>query len=246
MSRWLLPGALLGIVGTLSGCGSDSPDMMLLTAAEWKDDPGSVDEIGYWVSVDFGWPDRAQSCFDLPSGLHVTVNGREGTRNPSTNGDCLWDNLYLAGPFLTGETQPTVVRVLDGKKVLAEATYVGLLPGYPAQIAQPADGKVRLGESVVMSLVSPLPKGDTGYEYADYYWLDSPDGLPPYHDRAKASIAADQQSFTVKTPERTGRAALVGGPYFKDTIGAETCVGFTGCAGWPSATVGPVFVEVVP
>src|SRR5262245_52602310 len=61
-------------------CGEDGdPEMMVSTWFRWNEDPGSVDEIGYQVSVDVGWPSRFESCFDLSPGLHVTVNGSETT-----------------------------------------------------------------------------------------------------------------------------------------------------------------------
>jgi hypothetical protein len=254
MSRWLLlTGALLGIVATLSACGSDGgPDMMLLTAAEWKEDPGTVGEIGYWVSVDVGWPDRAQSCFDLPSNLRVTVNGREGTRTQDRDGDCLWDVVYDVGPFWPDEPQPTTVHVLDGEKLLGQATYLGLFPAYPARLASPADGKVRLGDSVVLNLLSPFPDESTAsewseYSLAEYYWLDGPHGVPPYKDSLRIITVPDQQTIVVYSPARTGQAALaINGPITKAFTEAESCTGFTSCEAMPSTTAGPVFVEVVP
>jgi hypothetical protein len=139
------------------------------------------------------------------------------------------------------------VRVLDGEKLLGSATYRGLFPGYPAQLASPADGRVRVGDSVVLGLPAPLPADAPFSEYSEYYWLDSVDGVPPYHDIARATLAPDRQSITVATPDRTGRAALVSSSSLdKGYVAAESCEGFTYCTSWPSAAIGPVFVEVVP
>jgi hypothetical protein len=234
------------IASLLPGCGSDESDLRLLTHAEWKEHPGSVAEIGYWISVDFGWPDRIQSCSPLPSDLHVTVDGREASKNLNASGDCRWDVVFEVGPFAADAQQATTVRVLDGRKLLGEATYLGLLPGYPAQLVSPADGRVRVGDTVGLSLLAPLPADDRLFTSARYYWLDPPDSVPPYSEYAEATLASDRQSITVKTPTRTGRAALIAWAYYKEQTVAESCVGFRYCTGWPSETVGPVFVEVVP
>ena len=71
--------------------------------------------------------------------------------------------------------------------------------------------------------------------------------MPPYRSPAGISINPDQQAITVDTPARTGRAALfIDGLHFKQTTEAESCTTFTWCSAMPSATMGPVFVEVVP
>jgi hypothetical protein len=242
----------IGLAWALSACGSDDHgEFRLLTAAQWNQNPGTVDETGYWISVDFGWPDRAKSCFELPSGLHVTVNGREGTRQHDTEGDCLWDTVFDVGPFLPDEPQPTIVRVLDGKRLLGEATYKGLFPGTPARLDNPADGKVHIGDTLGLSLLAPIYGGEehsvSMFFDAEYYWLDSPPGVPPYTDYTKIDIAPDQRTVSITTPTRSGRAAVViDGLHNKEMTAAESCTGFTLCLGSPSAAVGPVFVEVVP
>jgi hypothetical protein len=246
MTRWTLAWAC--VVGmALPACGTDDPEMDLLTAASWNADPASVAETGYWISVDFGWPERAKSCFPLPRALHVTVDGREATKNANMGGDCLWDVLYELGPFPSEEPQPTVVRVLDGEKLLGSATYRGLFPGYPAQLMSPADGRVRLGDSIVLGLLAPLPADASFFGSAEYFWLDASDGVPPYQQYAQATLATDRQSITVATPDRTGRAALIASSSFsKEYTPAESCEGFAHCTSLPSAAIGPVLVEVVP
>lgn len=255
MIRWLLAGAcVLGIACSLAGCGADAPhDMSLLTTAQWKEHPGTVDEIGYWISVDFGWPDRHRSCFDLPAALRVTVNGREGAMSYDTGGDCMWDVVYNVGPFLPDEFQAVSVRVLDGDRLLGEATYPDFFPGTLARLASPADGKVRSGDSVTLTLLSPYyGSAYGGYDFAHYYWLDAPDGVPPYYDLAKAYLSSDRASLTIETPDydtpaRTGRAAVLIDPTrFGASTWTDSCMGFTHCEGWPSLALGPIFVEVLP
>ena len=46
------------VLVAISGCGDDKtpPEIRLLTATRWLNDPGSIDEVGYEVHVDIGWP----------------------------------------------------------------------------------------------------------------------------------------------------------------------------------------------
>jgi hypothetical protein len=84
-----------GIALALAACGArSSDDMQLLTSAEWKDDPGSTAEIGFWVSVDVGWNSRVDSCSPLSAAVHVTVDDHEAEYVPYSTGDCVWDALF--------------------------------------------------------------------------------------------------------------------------------------------------------
>lgn len=248
MSRRRPLGLGVALVVGLSSAGcssSNDPAKALFTQAEWKDDPGSAAEIGYWVSVDVGWPSRTESCFPLSPALHVTVNDREA--GPIYTSDCEWDILVEVGPFAADDPGPTTVRLLDGTHVLGEAIYDGLFPGFSAQLVSPADGMVRAGEQVAIALTAPLPAEvlfDRGP--ARFYWLDPPDDVPPFYSSAIATMESDRQSIAVPAPALTGRAAMVIRTFDRPRGSARSCVGFTSCAAWPSENIGPVFVEVIP
>ena len=79
------------------------------------------------------------------------------------------------------------------------------------------------------------------------YWLDPPDDVPPFYSYALATMESDRQSITIPAPTLTGRAAMVVQAFDQRLMGsARSCVGFTSCAEWPSESIGPVFVEVIP
>jgi hypothetical protein len=251
MNKLRMANAVLstGVAWLASGCGSsETHKMMLLTKAQWNDYPGSAADVGYWISVDFGWPDRTQECFPLPAALHVTVNGQPAQPVQVYGGDCLWDVVYQIGPISPDGAQTTMVRVLDGENQLGEASYSGLFPSFPAKLVSPADGTVHAGEGLTFALLGPLPAGIEISVNAKYFWLDTAGGIPPYYEWASATLAPDRQTITVQSPSSAtqGRAAIVIPVFVQPMQVAQSCVGFTSCAGWQNDDIGPVFVEVVP
>ncbi len=231
---------------TATACGSvDTHDMRLLTTATWKELPASAAEIGFWISVDFGWPDRAQQCFPLSPSLRVTVNDREAQQARVISGDCNWDVLFEVGPF-SADAQPTTVRVLDGAKTLGEASYTGLYPAFPAALTSPVDGRIRAGESFTMGMTVPFSSDLRAFEAAKFFWLDPAPAVPPYHEWATIQPPVDPQAITIRAPTTTGRAAVVI-PVFGDLqTTTPSCVGFAHCYGQTNDNVGPVYVEVIP
>jgi hypothetical protein len=246
--RILSTGAsFIALAAVLSSCGSaDTHEMYLLTTAAWNKYPGSAAEIGTSISVDFGWQDRTWDCFPLPSSLRVTVDGQEAKQDLSMGGDCLWDVLFEAGPFPSDRQGLTTVRVLDGEKLLGQATYNGLYPSLPAQLVNPADGRVPTAGTVDISLFSPLPADRHLADGGMYFWLDPPESVPPYYSLGRTSFADDRQSIAVTAPATTGRAALVVTVYNQFYSEAESCTGFKSCTGLPSDTLGPFYLEVIP
>jgi hypothetical protein len=246
MSSLRLRAAMLLASVMAAACGSvDSQEMLLLTRAEWKDQPGSAAEIGFWISVDVGWPDRGQDCSPLPSSLRVTVNDREATQLHAISGDCSWDVVFEVGPFSPDE-QPTRVRVLDGEKTLGEAAYDGLYPAYPAQLLSAADGRVRAGESFTMSMPASLSSVVAAYGVVKLFWLDPAPAIPPYYQFATIEPDADAATITVSAPSTTGRAAVIAPISFPELTRSSSCIGFASCLGQPNDNIGPVFVEVIP
>ncbi len=246
-STGLCVSLLLGLGVMLSACGSDdNSDVRLLVAAEWRDDFGSAAEIGYWVQVDVGWPSRAEACTPIPHTVHATVNDRDAGLVPFEVGDCVWDMLFAVGPFAAEDPSPLVVRVLDGSQVVGQATFTGMFPGFPARLSSPVDGKVRSGDDLVMSLLEPLPADIDLFDGAQYVWLDPADSVPPFFVYGRATLGSDRQSISVTTPSLTGRAAVTIETFYGRIVSADSCAGFTSCAGQPSSTVGPVYVEVLP
>lgn len=230
----------------LAACGRGaSDDLQLMIGAAWREDPGSAAEIGYWVQVDVGWASRMMTCSPQPETVRVTVNDREARSSPFSVGDCVWDLLFESGPFPIEQGALTVIRVFDGSELLADATYADLFPGYTARLTSPTDGKLRLGERLTLSVLAPLP-AEVKLSSAKFFWLDPPDTVPPFYEYGQAVLGADRTSITVTAPAHTGHAALIVPTYFTRSISAQACRGFSSCAGWPSDTIGPQVVEVVP
>ena len=238
-ARWLLAVCL----SVLAGCsGSDNPQVMLLAGASWNEDPSTVAETGYQVSADVGWPDRVHSCFPLSPNLRIRVNDGEVT--PMVYGDCQFDVLVMSGAFQ--QDMPITVELEDGDNVLATAQYDYLFPGANAQLVMPADGQVKTGDPVVLTMpVQPVAAGVT---YAEFYWLDTPADVPPFHTFANGTLAPDGSTFQTTAPTVTGHAAVVLKSVFDANLGvASSCTGFQSCTAEPNNdTIGPVFVEVVP
>ena len=224
------------------GCDKPGVDIRLLTSADWKEAPGTAAEIGFWVEVDVGWPDKATSCEPLPSKLHVTVNGREAVRYDFYLGDCVWDVLYRAGPFTADMGAVTTVRVLDGNRLLGEATYDGLFPGCTLALANPDNTKVNAGGTLAVQLPSPA----SNYLYCSFYWLDPLDGVPPFSSGASGEIQSDGKTYLISVPKLTGRAALVANSCPRDYASARSCTGFSSCVGLNAQTTSPIGLEIVP
>jgi hypothetical protein len=239
------------MVLALGGCrASSTDDMQLLVQAEWKSDPGSTAEVGYWIGVDVGWTSRVETCSPQSSSLRVTIDDREARRVPFTLGDCVWDALFEVGPFASDASSPIVVRVLDGADILGEATFEGLFPVFTTHLVRPTDGIVHLGEAMVMALQTPLPADMRLFSSAQYFWLPPADSMPPFYSYAPLAMEEDRQTITVDTPGLTGKAAVIidvfGQSVSEAVVSAKSCVGFGACSGWTSSIVGPVVIEVVP
>lgn len=237
--------ALAGLILAACDRGATS-DLELMTRAEWRDDPGSAAEIGHWVHIDVGWASRMMTCSPPPEAVRVTVNDREARPSPFSVGDCVWDLLFEAGPFPVEQGALTVIRVFDGGELLADASYADLFPGYGARLASPGDGQLRLGESLTLGLLAPLPAEVERLTSAQYFWLEPPESVPPFYEHGRVTLGSDRMSLTVTSPAHTGRAALIVPTYFTRSSAARTCRGFSSCASWPSETIGPVLLEVVP
>lgn len=239
-TRWLLVVCLAGLgAGT---CGSDDkPQVIVLTAGTWNEDPSTVAETGYQVSADVGWPYRPQSCFPLSPNLRIRVNDAELA--PMVYGDCRWDVLVRSGAFQTD--LPIAIELRDGDQLLAEAHYDHLFPGANAQLVTPATGQqVKIGDPVVLTM--PIQPA-TDATYAEFYWLDMSTTVPPFHTFAAGTLSADGSTFETTAPAITGHAAVVLKTVSNLGIGlASSCTGFASCEAWPDGdTIGPVFVEVV-
>jgi len=241
-NAWCLLAIGLVALGA-AACGSDNPPAILLATGSWNDNPSTVDETGYQVSADVGWPDRPQSCFSLSPNLRIRIDDAEVV--PMIYGDCRIDVLVTSGAFR--QDVPITVQLKDGDHVLAQAQYDHLFPGANAKLVTPADGQqVAVGDPVVLTM--PVQPADPTVIYADFYWLDMPATAPPYHTFATGTLSADGSTFETTAPAITGHAAVVLKTIFKTDLGvASSCTGFQNCVAEPdNQTIGPVFVEVVP
>lgn len=240
-ARWLLASCLGGLGA--GSCGGDQPPVMLSAAGAWNADPSTVAETGYQVAADVGWPDRRQSCSPLSANLRIRINDVEAT--PMVTGDCRWDVRVTSGAFQ--QDLPITVQLVDRDQVLGEAHFEGLFPGAHARLVTPANGQqVRAGDSIVLTM--PMPPVSGGTTYAEFYWLDTPATVPPFHTFANGTLSADGSMFQTTAPTMTGRAAVVLKTVFDVGPGpASSCSGFESCDAQPNTnTIGPVFVEVVP
>jgi hypothetical protein len=235
------------LLAATSGCGDNTspPEIRLLTATRWLDDPGSIDELGYEVHVDIGWPDKALTCFPLSPDLRVTINAREPLPVVA-RANCAWDVLVIVRGF-TSDTDVTV-KLHDGDTLLGEATYSGMFPGFSSwQLVSPADGRVRAGEPLAIA-ASPGPALFAQTVGMYFHWLDMAGAAPPFNTFALATAGADGLSAQATAPPLTGRALMVVRNVDDKGFGlAASCTGFSSCASWPDYfTIGPIAVEVIP
>ena len=239
-----------GLAATAAGCAVDDPTppgLGLSVRASWNRDPPSVDLIGYRVDVSIGITGRADICTGVSPRLRVTVNDRE--TGPIVAGPCE-GNVEVIVPAVATDTD-TVVKLLDGHAVIGLATYRGLFPGLGATaVASPPEASVRGGEKLTLSIPPGWLLGDGDQLSTQFYWLDTPAQVPPFHTSAVATRApANSSAVETTAPVMTGRALLVAENLERgyDSERAAACTGFSGCQAWPShQTLGPVLVEVTP
>ena len=219
------------------------PAIALLTHAEWNEAPPSLDRIGYQVSVDFGWPDRPQSCFPMPPDLIVTMNQR--TVTPTQLGDCVFDMLVTFDAVPPG---PVHVSVASDGYVYGEADFDNLFPGFGARLAVPGDGTVHAGSQFTVSLPPTVMPVDTSLGYGELFWLDTPASAVPYYTFVPGTEGSEPQTFVMTAPAITGHASLIVKSVFGGSFGpAASCTGFENCTAWPSQeAAGPIDVTVVP
>ena len=237
--------ACLAAMAGAAGCGSDAPPPIdLLTAAVWNEDPGTLDAIGYRVSVDFGWPSRAQSCFSLPSDLTVAVNDRVVT--PEQTGECVWD--ILVNFDAVAPDGPVHVRIASGSRVYGEATYDDLFPGVGAQLVPAGDGTIHAGSQVVVALPATTVPFGPNLGAGRFYWLDAQPSGVPFYTFAIAPDGSVPQTVVMTAPAITGRAMLIVESVFNQGLGSATsCSGFESCTSSPTeGWAGPISVDIIP
>jgi hypothetical protein len=236
------------LLGAASGCGDDNTplDMRLLTATRWLRDPGAIDEIGYEVHVDIGWPSRGMTCFALSPDLRVTVNDREPVPLVA-RADCEWDVLLSLRGFAS-DTDLTV-KLHDGDRLLGEATYTGMFPGFSSwRVVSPADGRVRAGEPLALAASPGAPGLFSVNVGAYFHWLDMAGPAPPFNTFVSMMAGPDRLTAEATVPTLTGRALMVVHNVADMPFGAAaSCTGFSFCESWAdTSTVGPFAVEVIP
>lgn len=236
LSVWAL-GASVALV---AGCGDNRPALPWLMAgvgATWSWEAKTPAELGYTLAVVIKQrPEQLGSgeCADLPASVQVTVNGAAVTLNADA-ANCAQGQLLL-GPFL--HDQSAQVEVRDGNEIIAEGTFANLMPGVGASLANPADGRVRSGDEVVMvppfelptsePLVYIFPTGDPQRGVTQLFSTDLPQRL------------ADGIHFHVPAFVGGGMVVAHGMPYTPDA--SVTCAGFGVCVGDADNTVGPIFI----
>jgi hypothetical protein len=239
--RWALAGCVLALAG---GCGDDPrpPDVDLHVWAAWADDAASSAEIGYEVRVVSNMPDRAESCFPLPA-LQFTVNDIDYA---TAAGDCDADVSVIARAVRADAD--TVVTLRSAHGPMGTATFQGLFPGFGAsQLVSPADGRVRMGEKLAISIPPGWPVGD-GRVSAAVHWLDPAPSVPPFYSYVIGNANVDRTAVELTMPMLTGRAQVILEDLrFPEMIDSTSCSGFARCFGHPSTGVlGPVAIEVIP
>jgi hypothetical protein len=236
-----------GALSFTGGCGGDDPPPLnvdLLVTAAWNDEPSSVDEIGYELSVEAHLWERGSNCAPLPD-LRWMVDGVEWAVGPL--GACeSWIDTD-ARPVTPGAT--TVVQLLSGDRVVGEATYSGLFPGAgTTSVLSPPDGRVRMGETLVVSAPAGLRSGDGRRVSVYVNWLDPAPSVPPFRSYVNGTVTADGTAVEIVAPLITGRAQVtLQSLSSNDAITTDACTGFSACRALPSTNViGPVAIEVVP
>jgi hypothetical protein len=240
-ARWTLAGCALALAGA---CGEDPrpPAMDLFVRAEWNDTPASADQIGYQVEAEIVMLDRNQSCVPLPD-LRITINDAD---YPIVAGDCDTHVSATARPVRTDAA--TVVTLRSSYGLMGAATFPGLFPGSGAsQLVSPADGRVRMGEKVAVTIPAGWPVGD-GRVSAFLYWLDPAPSVPPFASYVLANATVDRTAVEVTAPMLTGRAQVIlQSLESPENVNADACTGFERCIGYDTADVlGPVAIEVIP
>jgi hypothetical protein len=227
-----------------AGCGDNQAklEVDLLAGAQWNENPTSIGEIGYQVVVDVGWPSRPYSCFPLSPDLRIRVNDLEAV--PMKTGDCELDVLVRMGAFLADT--PITVRLEDGERLVGEARYEGLFPGFGAQLAGTQAAEVHAGDPIRIALPAPAPDAIIAIPFL--YWMNTAPSVPPFHTYVPGSFEADGQTIDLTAPPLTGRAQLVIQSALPGGFGAaQSCTGFSTCAALPAyETVGPIAVDIVP
>jgi hypothetical protein len=233
------------VLALAGACGDEDPQLpeaTLLLYARWGDDPPSTDAIGYEVEVLVNLSGREQTCSALPD-LRITVNDADF---PIAAGDC---DAYLqvTAPAVRADVD-TVVTLRSANGLMATATFPGLFPGFGGlQVVSPADGRVRMGETLALAIPPGWPVGD-GRVTALVQWLDPAPSVPPFRSFVLATATADRTAVQLTVPMLTGRAQVIlenlGGG---DNVDAEVCTGFDRCRALPASDVlGPLAIEVLP
>jgi len=241
-TRWALACFALALAGACGGDDPRPPDMDLRVWAAWTNDPASSAEIGYEVEVEIDMLERAQSCFPLPD-LRFTVNDSE---YPTAAGDC--DTHLSVTARAVRADADTVVTLRSALGPLGTAAFRGLFPGFGAsQVVSPADGRVRMGENLAVSIPPGWPVGD-GRVSAYVYWLDPAPSVPPFYSYVIGNADTNRTAVELTMPMLTGRAQVVLRNLSSlESIDSTECAGFARCFGLPSTEVlGPVAIEVIP
>jgi hypothetical protein len=219
--------------------------MTLRVSAAWNSDPASTAQIGYAVTAAVEFLGRRETCFPLPD-LRITVNDSDF---PIAVGDCDPD---VGVEALSVRTDADIVVTLSsGHRGLGAATVRGLFPGIDAlQLVSPADGRVRMGETLALAIPPGWPSDSDKRVGALVHWLAPAPSVPPFYSPRPANVVG-RAAVEVSAPTLTGSALLIVRalvpPWPNVGAVAEACTGFSRClAGASSETLGPVAIEVIP
>jgi hypothetical protein len=237
---------LLVALSATPGCDSAAPPPVRLEArSTWNDDPGSIDAIGYRVSVDVVWPTRLEDCFSLPADLTISLNDHPVVPEPM--GDCagsLTANFDAVAP-----DGPVDIRVVGGGHVYGEATYDDLFPGFGAQLSSASNNQLPAGGEVQVTLPATAVSVAADLFSAHFHWTDGISAVP-FYTFALGKVGPDPQTVIITVPSTpTGPAQMIiKSVFFHDTIGsAKSCTGFTFCGSFPDMdSAGPISVQVTP
>ena len=120
------------------------------------------------------------------------------------------------------------VELEDGDNVLATAqTTISSLAPMPSWSCL-ADGQVKTGDRIVLTMPVQLVAADV--TYAEFYWLDTPADVPPFHTFVMGTLAPDGSTFQTTALTITGHAAVVLEHRVRRHFGvASSCTGFQSC-----------------
>ena len=142
---------------------------------------------------------------------------------------------------------PVTIQLFDAQRSIGEATFEGLFPGRRSELVTPVDGRIAPGAELIVALPPDYPRDLLAFATAEFYWLDPPPGVPPFHTSSAVEIMPGGRAFRTTAPDQpglVGRAELVLQLGTNQARRAAPCRGFTDCNATMDGVAGPIEVTI--